>query len=295
VNGTDHPNTLLARDLLAAVYLEQQRADERGGFYQEVYDTKRRVLGPEHMDTLGPSSPGERCAHAGQVRAGRVLFKETLAAQDRVEGVDHPDAMATRASLATMLSDAGRFDESERLWRDLLGRMQRVLGRDHPDTANCLVDWPRSRSPGTPGGGPPPARRGSQGRLSMGGIARRERDVRAAQGNPASRSWRFRRREVASTIDDAPARASTVMEGLMRTRLILVLALAAAGLLAAAGASLLAAPPPKVQFSDTRLKNGLRVIIARTTRPVFSIAVTYNVGSRNEREAARASRTSSST
>jgi tetratricopeptide (TPR) repeat protein len=47
--------------------------------------------------------------------------------------------MATRASLATMLSAAGRFDESERLWRDLLERMRRVLGRDHPDTANCLV------------------------------------------------------------------------------------------------------------------------------------------------------------
>jgi len=75
----------------------------------------------------------------GRFAQAEVLFRETLAAQDRVEGVDHPDAMATRASLATMLSDAGRFDESERLWRDLLGRMQRVLGRDHPDTANCLV------------------------------------------------------------------------------------------------------------------------------------------------------------
>ena len=71
----------------------------------------------------------------------------------------------------------------------------------------------------------------------------------------------------------------------MRRRLIRILPLAGAGLLVAAGASLLAAPPPKVQFSDTRLKNGLRVIIAEDhAAPVFSIAVTYNVGSRNERE-----------
>lgn len=54
-------------------------------------------------------------------------------------GADHADAMATRVSLATMLSDTGRLDEAERLWRDTLNRMQRTLGTDHPATADCLV------------------------------------------------------------------------------------------------------------------------------------------------------------
>jgi len=50
------------------------------------------------------------------------------------------------------------------------------------------------------------------------------------------------------------------------------------------GAAVRAAAPPKVQFTDTRLKNGLRVIVSEDhTAPVFSIAITYNVGSRNER------------
>jgi predicted Zn-dependent peptidase len=41
---------------------------------------------------------------------------------------------------------------------------------------------------------------------------------------------------------------------------------------------------PKVSFSDTRLKNGLRVIISPDrAAPVVSVAVAYNVGSRNER------------
>lgn len=53
---------------------------------------------------------------------------------------------------------------------------------------------------------------------------------------------------------------------------------------AAMAASLVAAPVSKVQFSDAKLKNGLRVIIVEDhTAPVFSIAITYNVGSRNER------------
>jgi zinc protease len=61
--------------------------------------------------------------------------------------------------------------------------------------------------------------------------------------------------------------------------------LAAAGLAAAATAvTLSAAPVQKVQFSDTKLKNGLRVIIVEDhTVPVFSVAITYNVGSRDER------------
>jgi predicted Zn-dependent peptidase len=60
----------------------------------------------------------------------------------------------------------------------------------------------------------------------------------------------------------------------------------AALLLAAAvmAATVVAAPVSKVQFTDHTLRNGLRVIIVEDhTAPVFSIAITYNVGSRNER------------
>jgi predicted Zn-dependent peptidase len=46
-----------------------------------------------------------------------------------------------------------------------------------------------------------------------------------------------------------------------------------------------AATTPKVTFTDTKLKNGLRVIIAEDhVAPVISLAVTYNVGSRDERK-----------
>jgi zinc protease len=41
---------------------------------------------------------------------------------------------------------------------------------------------------------------------------------------------------------------------------------------------------PKLEFTDTRLANGLRVIIAPDhSAPVYAIAVTYNAGARNER------------
>jgi predicted Zn-dependent peptidase len=55
------------------------------------------------------------------------------------------------------------------------------------------------------------------------------------------------------------------------------------GLIVALGVG--AAPLQKIQFTDTKLKNGLRVIVSEDhTAPVFSIVVNYNVGSRDERK-----------
>lgn len=62
------------------------------------------------------------------------------------------------------------------------------------------------------------------------------------------------------------------------------LCLSAAGIVALT-ALVAAATTPKVTFTDTKLKNGLRVIIAEDhVAPVVSIAVTYNAGSRDERK-----------
>lgn len=52
-----------------------------------------------------------------------------------------------------------------------------------------------------------------------------------------------------------------------------------------AAPSMATASNPKVNFKEFKLKNGLRVILAEDhTAPVISIAVNYDVGSRNERQ-----------
>jgi predicted Zn-dependent peptidase len=52
-----------------------------------------------------------------------------------------------------------------------------------------------------------------------------------------------------------------------------------------AAVALSAASAAKITFTDTKLKNGLRVIISEDhSAPVYSLAVTYNVGSRDERK-----------
>jgi len=59
--------------------------------------------------------------------------------------------------------------------------------------------------------------------------------------------------------------------------------LSVAAIIVATGVA--AAPLRKIQFTDTKLKNGLRVIVSEDhAAPVFSIVVNYNVGSRDERK-----------
>ena len=62
------------------------------------------------------------------------------------------------------------------------------------------------------------------------------------------------------------------------------------GAMIAAGLAVSAATPtvqglPPIKFTETRLENGLRVIIAEDHyAPVYAIAVSYDVGSRDERQ-----------
>ena len=61
----------------------------------------------------------------------------------------------------------------------------------------------------------------------------------------------------------------------------LILAFAGAAALAT---SVGAVTAPSVKFSDEKLSNGLRLIVAEDhVAPVYSIAIVYNVGSRDER------------
>jgi predicted Zn-dependent peptidase len=65
--------------------------------------------------------------------------------------------------------------------------------------------------------------------------------------------------------------------------LLVASAIATIGLVAAAAVA--TTPIKKIQFTDTKLKNGLRVIVSEDkSAPVIAVAVSYNVGSRDERK-----------
>ena len=135
VLGPDHPDTLTARDRLAAAYHAAGRVEEALPLYERTLADRERVLGPNHPATLA-SRDNVAAAYQGVGRAEEAipLHEQALAARERILGPEHPDTVASRDSLATAYRDVGRAEEAIPLHEQALAARERVLGPGHPDT-----------------------------------------------------------------------------------------------------------------------------------------------------------------
>ena len=111
------------------LYSRAQSLVERG------IEIQRRVLGPEHPDTLR-SMYRLSCIlrDGGHLAEAEKLSRETLEIQRRVVGLDHPNTLESMANLAVVLTYEGHYAEAEKLDRQILETERRLLGPDHPNT-----------------------------------------------------------------------------------------------------------------------------------------------------------------
>jgi tetratricopeptide (TPR) repeat protein len=135
VLGPDHPDTLTARDSLAAAYEAAGRAAEAIPLYEQTLAACERLLGADHPRTLNSrSSLAVAYLGAGRLDEAIPLLERTLAGRERVLGPDHPDTVNSRHHLATAYHDAGRVVEVVPLAEKILAGRERALGPRHPDT-----------------------------------------------------------------------------------------------------------------------------------------------------------------
>jgi uncharacterized protein (DUF2267 family) len=81
---------------------EHQRARELN---QDTLTRLRRVLGPDHPDTLAAASNLAADLRAlGEHQRARELNQDTLTRLRRVLGPDHPDTLAAASNLAADLT-----------------------------------------------------------------------------------------------------------------------------------------------------------------------------------------------
>jgi Tetratricopeptide repeat len=121
--------------LRLVVRLELRRYDEAEKLYQEALDTERRVLGPEHPDTL--SSMGDLAVaymQGARMHEAESLLQETIAQQRRLLGPEHPDLLGSMGNLALVYMQEGRFREASKLLQETVEVERRVLGPDNPTT-----------------------------------------------------------------------------------------------------------------------------------------------------------------
>ena len=133
--GPGHPDTLNARNSLAAAYLAADRIADAIPLFEQTLAVLQRQLGPDHPDTLiSQNNLASAYQDAGRVAEAIQIYELNLTERERQLGADHPGTLTSRGNLAAAYLAAGRAAEAIPMLEETLASRERVLGPDHPET-----------------------------------------------------------------------------------------------------------------------------------------------------------------
>ena len=130
------------RAALVRTYSALGRYDIARSHSARALDLRRRLLGPEHPDTLR-SSAAEAvllCETRSKIHEAIQIFERVLAAQRRTLGPEHHDTLHTMSNMAVALSLSSDYDEARKLHNRVLEVQNRVLGPEHRDTLATMMN-----------------------------------------------------------------------------------------------------------------------------------------------------------
>ncbi|MFC8275460.1 tetratricopeptide repeat protein [Streptomyces sp. NPDC057271] len=114
------------------------RWHEAEGVHRSVVEDRRRVLGPDHPDTLTSGYElGFTLSRLARPADALREFGRVAEARERVLGADHPDTLAARQETAYVLGRLGRHVEAHEVYAGVLASRERTMGPEHPDTLRC--------------------------------------------------------------------------------------------------------------------------------------------------------------
>ena len=144
--GTSHPDTLNARNGLAAAYEGAGRVAEAIQLFERTLAERQRLLGPDDPETMRSRDDLARAyREGGQVANAVPLVERTLAARERLFGAGHPRTLASRNNLASAYLATGRAAEAIPLLEENVAACERLLGADHPKTLASRHSLDRAR------------------------------------------------------------------------------------------------------------------------------------------------------
>ncbi|MEU7006462.1 serine/threonine-protein kinase [Streptomyces sp. NPDC046332] len=114
------------------------RWNEAEDVHRSVVEDRRRVLGPDHPDTLTSGYElGFTLSRLARPDDALREFGRVAEARERVLGADHPDTLAARQETAYVLGRLGRHVEAHQVYAAVLASRERTMGPEHPDTLRC--------------------------------------------------------------------------------------------------------------------------------------------------------------
>jgi len=106
---------------------------------EAALDIQKRVLGPDHPDTLNTmNSLSSVLIRLGKYADAEKILRETASRQKRVLGPDHPDTIISLHNLGIVFYYQGKYPEAESVGRETLEIRTRALGEAHPHTVSSL-------------------------------------------------------------------------------------------------------------------------------------------------------------
>jgi serine/threonine protein kinase len=104
--------------------------------YSRSADIRRRVLGPENLETLRSMDDlGWILNQEGHAPEAAKLQRETSDTRRRVFGVQNLDTLKSMSNLAWTLDREGNYAEAEKLEREVLDNQRRAFQTDNRETA----------------------------------------------------------------------------------------------------------------------------------------------------------------
>jgi tetratricopeptide (TPR) repeat protein len=137
-NDDDKESLDLALRCATALDLDgrYEEAEELG---EQVMQTRKRVLGDEHPDTLtSMANLSSTFRKQGRWKEAEELEVEVMQAMKRVLGDEHSDTLLSIGNLAATYGNQGRWKEAEELEVQVMQTSKRVLGDEHPDTLTSM-------------------------------------------------------------------------------------------------------------------------------------------------------------
>jgi hypothetical protein len=138
VLGREHPVTLENRDALSKAILWIGDRDAEGDrIHDEVYETRKRVLGPDHSDTL-LSRMGEatKFRRLGRNEEAAAEYRAVAEARDRTVGPLEPESRFAWSKLSNFYYNDDKFAECEAIERAQLELQEKGLGFQNRDSLN---------------------------------------------------------------------------------------------------------------------------------------------------------------
>jgi tetratricopeptide (TPR) repeat protein len=109
--------------------------------YGQTLEMQRRVLGPEHSNTLDSMTDlAATYAAQGMSVQAEQLFNQTLEIRRLVLGPEHPGTLSTLAMIASMYQRESQYAKAETYAAQALAGRRHALGSDDPDAMSSAED-----------------------------------------------------------------------------------------------------------------------------------------------------------